>query len=218
MRDAACTSLLFSARELSNGFDETPNFATHCPFKGEASYWVKGEASYWALVLCNREIENVMWPYEIPYDEKPELAGFGAFVWDRSDQWFEEDEEIFVHPRDPYKRIDTVPSSRLVRVVIGGEIVAESTRAKFLFETSMPARYYIPKDDVRMTLLRQTDSQTRCPYKGIASYWSTVIGEERFENIAWSYADPVPECPRIKDLICFYNERVEAIHVDGLEV
>ena len=97
-------------------------------------------------------------------------------------------------------------------------MVAESIRAHFLFETNMSTRYYIPKDDVRMDLLRQTDSQTRCPYKGIASYWSTVIGGKTFEDIVWSYPDPVPECPRIKDLMCFFNERVGAIHVDGSEV
>ena len=96
--------------------------ATHCPFKGEASYW--------SLALGDREVENIMWSYEAPYDEKPELAGYGAFYWDRVDRWFEEDEEIFVHPRDPHKRIDTVPSSRPVRVVVGGEMVAETTRAQ----------------------------------------------------------------------------------------
>ena len=186
------------------------DYTTHCPFKGEASYWT--------LALCNREIENVMWSYETPYDDKPELVGYGAFYWERIDKWYEEDEEIFVHPRDPHKRVDTVPSSRLVRVALGGEVVAESNRAHYLFETNIPTRYYIPKDDVRMALMRQTDSQTRCPYKGIASYWSAVIGGETFEDIAWSYPDPVPECPRIKDLMCFYNERVGAIHVDGSEV
>ncbi len=184
--------------------------ATHCPFKGEASYWT--------LALGDREVENIMWSYEAPYNEKPELAGYGAFYWDRVDRWFEEDKEIFVHPRDPHKRIDTVPSSRQVRVVLGGETVADSTRAHFLFETDMPTRYYIPKDDVRMDLLSPTDSHTRCPYKGIASYWSAMIGGETFEDIVWSYPDPVPECPRIKDLMCFYNENVEAIHVDGSEI
>ncbi len=111
-----------------------------------------------------------------------------------------------------------MPSSRLVRVTLGGETVAVSTRAHFLFETNMPTRYYIPKDDVRMDLLSPTDNQTRCPYKGIASYWSAVIGGKTFEDTVWSYANPVPECPRIKDLMCFYNENVEAIHVDGSEV
>ena len=159
-----------------------------------------------------------MWTYEAPNDENPEFVGYGAFHWERVDQWYEEDEEIFVHPLDPHKRIDTIPSSRLVRVVLGGEIVAESTRTHFQFETNMPTRYYIPMNDVRMALMSQTDSQTRCPYKGIASYWSAELGEEKFEDIAWSYPDPVSDCPRIKNLMCFFNERVSAIHVDGLEV
>ncbi len=184
--------------------------ATHCPYKGEASYWT--------LKLGEREVENVMWSYERPYDEKPELAGYGAFYWDRVDHWYEEDEEIFVHARDPYKRIDTVPSSRPVRVVVGGETVAETTRAHFLFETNLPTRYYIPKDDVRIDLLRPTESHTRCPYKGIANYWSASIGGATIEDIVWSYPEPVPECPKIRDLMCFYNENVEAIYVDGEKV
>ncbi len=180
---------------------------TFCPFKGEASYWT--------AKLGHAEVENVMWSYERPFDEKPELAGHGAFYWDRVDHWYEEDEEIFVHARDPYKRIDAVPSSRPVRVVIGGETVAETTHAHFLFETGMPTRYYIPRDDVRMDLLGPTESRSGCPYKGIARYWSATIGGATFEDIAWSYPDPVPEGARIKDLMCFYNENVDAILVDG---
>ncbi len=183
---------------------------THCPFKGDASYWT--------LKLGDREVENLMWSYERPYDEKPELAGHAAFYWDRVDHWYEEDEEIFVHPRDPNKRIDTIASSRPVRIVVAGETVAETTRAHFLFETGMPTRYYIPADDVRMDLLTPTDSHTRCPYKGIASYWSVTAGGETHEDVVWSYPDPVPECPKVKDLMCFFNEHVEAVFVDEVEL
>ena len=183
--------------------------STHCPYKGDASYW--------SLAVGGRTVDDIMWSYETPFDEVPELAGIGAFYWGKVDAWYEEDEEIFVHARDPYKRIDAIPSSREVRVILGGEEVARTTRAHFLFETRLPVRYYIPKDDVRTDLLSPTESATRCPYKGEAVYWSADIGGETYEDIVWSYPDPIPECPKIRDLMCFYNENVDAILVDGAE-
>ena len=182
---------------------------THCPYKGDASYW--------SLAVGGRTVDDIMWSYETPFDEVPELAGIGAFYWGKVDRWYEEDEEIFVHARDPYKRVDAIPSTREVRVILGGEEVARTTRAHFLFETRLPVRYYIPREDVRTDVLTGTDSATRCPYKGEAIYWKAEIGGEIFEDIVWSYPDPIPECPRIRDLMCFYNENVDAILVDGVE-
>ncbi len=184
--------------------------STHCPYKGDASYR--------SLTLGGRNVDDILWSYETPFDEVPELAGLAAFYWRKVDRWYEEDEEIFVHARDPYKRIDAIPSSRKVRVVLGGETVAQTTKAHFLFETRLPVRYYIPREDVRMDLLAPTDSATRCPYKGEAVYWSAAIGGRSHEDIVWSYPDPIPECPKIRDLMCFYNENVDAIFVDGVEV
>ncbi|MFC1491666.1 DUF427 domain-containing protein [Nitrospinota bacterium] len=131
------------------------------------------------------------------------------------DAWYEEEEEIFVHPRDPYKRVDVLKSARHVRVVIGGKTVAESSRPHLLFETALPTRYYLPKEDVRMDLLDPSERTSACPYKGKAVYWSAKIDGEVFEDIAWSYPDPVPECPNIKGLVSFYNESVDEIFVDG---
>ena len=184
--------------------------STHCPYKGDASYW--------SLTLGGRAVDDILWSYETPFDEVPELAGLAAFYWKKVDRWYEEDEEIFVHARDPYKRIDAIPSSREVRVVLGGETVAQTAAAHFLFETRLPVRYYIPRQDVRMDLLAATDSATRCPYKGEAVYWSAAIGGRSHEDIVWSYPDPISECPKIRDLMCFYNENVDAIFVDGVEV
>src|SRR5689334_4904388 len=103
---------------------------TFCPYKGKASYWT--------IKIGNRVAENAVWGYADPYDEVPQLKEFVAFYWDRVDGWYEEDEEIFVHPRDPYKRVDVVNSSRHVRVIVGGEPVAETHHARFLFETRLP--------------------------------------------------------------------------------
>jgi uncharacterized protein (DUF427 family) len=102
--------------------------------------------------------------------------------------------------------------------VLGGETVAETTEARFLFETGHPVRYYIPSSDVRMDLMTESDTRTRCPYKGTASYYTAEAGGRRWPDIAWTYPDPIPECPKIKGLVCFYGENVDAIQVDGKEV
>jgi uncharacterized protein (DUF427 family) len=129
---------------------------------------------------------------------------FGAL-----DEWLEEDEVQFGHPRDPYHRIDALSTSRHVRVSIGGEPVAESERAVVLFETGLPPRWYLPREDVRAEL-EPSDHRTTCAYKGHASHFS-VAGEEA---IAWSYPEPEREVAPIKDRIAFYDERVE-LEVDG---
>jgi uncharacterized protein (DUF427 family) len=183
---------------------------TFCPYKGKASYRT--------VRVGDRVAENAVWGYPDPYDEVPALAGLVAFYWDRVDHWYEEDEEIFVHPRDPYKRVDVVASARPVRVVVGGETVAETRHAQFLFETRLPTRYYIPPEDVRMDLLVPSAKESRCPYKGKARYWSVKIGDEVYPDLVWSYPEPIAECPKITGQLCFFNEQVDAILVDGKEV
>jgi uncharacterized protein (DUF427 family) len=162
----------------------------------------------------NEVIENSAWGYETPPAERAALAGHLTFAWNKGLQWFEEDEEVFVHARDPYKRADTLRSSRHVKVVIDGETVAETRRATLLFETAIPTRYYIPAEDVRQELLVPSELTTRCPYKGIASYWSVRVGDTLKKNLIWVYREPIPEIPKIKGLLCFYNERVD-LYVDG---
>jgi uncharacterized protein (DUF427 family) len=130
------------------------------------------------------------------------------------DHWYEEEEEVFVHPRDPYHRVDVLASSRHIRVELAGQLVAESSRPHILFETGLPTRYYLPLADVRMELLEPTETHSRCPYKGLASYWTARVGEEVFADIVWCYPEPIPECPKVKDLLCFFNERAD-ITVDG---
>ena len=134
--------------------------------------------------------------------------------WAAMDAWFEEDEEVFTHARDPYTRVDILPSSRHVRVEIDGVMIAGSTKPTLLFETGLPVRYYLPKTDVRMDLLAPTDTATYCPYKGRAEYWSLVTGDVRREDVAWSYPTPLPESQKIAGLICFYPDRTHS-YVDG---
>jgi len=174
----------------------------------------KGTASFWSVKAGGRTAENAAWTFADGMAQWAEMGKYIAFDWAQMDAWFEEDDEVFVHPRDPYKRIDVMPSTRKVRIVVGGETVAESSRARFLFETGLPTRYYIPKDDVRFELLERTGTHSRCPYKGIASYWKVKVGQNTFPDIWWSYPEPIPECPKIADLLCFFNERVDAIYID----
>jgi uncharacterized protein (DUF427 family) len=144
-----------------------------------------------------------------------ELRGLIRLEWDAMDAWFEEDEEVFTHPRDPYTRIDILASSRHVRVEVDGMTIAESGSPRLLFETGLPVRYYLPKTHVRMDLLAPTDSVTHCPYKGQAGYWSVRGGENVREDLAWSYPAPLPEAQKIAGLVSFYNERVD-LYVDGV--
>ncbi|MGI5291824.1 DUF427 domain-containing protein [Nonomuraea polychroma] len=148
----------------------------------------------------------------LAYPESPleEIRGHVRFEWDAMDAWFEEDEQVYFHPRDPYTRVDILPSSRHVRVEVDGVTVADSRHARILFETGLPARYYLPKPDVRLDLLEHTDTVTHCPYKGTAEYWS-VNGKK---DLAWSYRTPLPESERVAGLIAFYNEKLD-IYVDG---
>jgi uncharacterized protein (DUF427 family) len=151
------------------------------------------------------------------YEDSPleELRDAIRFDWDAMDAWFEEDEQVFTHPRDPYTRVDILPSSRHVRVEVDGVTIADSAKPTLLFETGLPVRYYLPKTHVRMNLLTPTESVSHCPYKGQAEWWSLGAGDEVHADLAWSYRTPLPESQKIAGLIAFYNEKVD-LYVDGV--
>ena len=152
------------------------------------------------------------------YEQSPfeELRDTIRLDWHAMDAWFEEDEEVFTHARDPYTRVDILPSSRHVRVEVDGLTIAETTKPTLLFETGLPTRYYLPKTHVRMDLLTPTETATHCPYKGQAAYWSVRIGDELVPGVAWSYPTPLPESQKIAGLICFYPDKVD-LYVDGIK-
>ena len=122
---------------------------------------------------------------------------------------------MYVHPRDPYKRVDILASSRHVEVSVDGVKVADSQQPRILFETGLPPRYYLPMTDVRLDLLRRSRQETHCPYKGTAGYWDVVIGDTVHEGLAWEYRTPLPESQKIAGLIAFFDERVD-VTVDGV--
>ena len=176
----------------------------------------EGLARCWTVRTGDRAAEHAAWGYSDPPPRSTRLLrDHVAFEWAKMDAWFEEDDEVYVHARDPYKRVDVLHSSRHVRVVVAGALVAETRRPSLLFETGLPTRYYLPKTDVRMDLLVPTETETRCPYKGVASYYSVRAGAAVVEDVAWCYRHPIPECAKIENLVCFYNERVDALYVDG---
>jgi uncharacterized protein (DUF427 family) len=172
----------------------------------------RGEARYYSVRVGTRRVEDAAWTY--PESPIEDLRGTLRVEWDAMDGWFEEDEEVFVHPRSPYTRVDILASSRHVEVVVEGQGVADSHHPTLLFETGLPVRYYVPQVDVRRDLLVPSETKTACPYKGFARYWSVTTGDGVAEDVAWSYRTPLPESQKIAGLVCFYNERVDLV-VDG---
>ena len=177
----------------------------------------RGDAVVHDLIIAATDGETVLPRAARTFPDSPiiEIRDRVRIEFDALEQWFEEDTEVIIHPRSPYVRIDALSSSRSVKVSIDGTVVAESTRPTILFETGLPARYYLPADDVRMDLLTATDLTTGCPYKGHASYYSVTVDDTVHENLVWWYPDPLPESADVVDLLCFYNEKVQ-IEVDGV--
>ncbi len=167
---------------------------------------VDEDGGRWSVAAGGRRVPGAAWTD----DRFEELKGHVTFSWETLD-WYEEDEQVFCHARPPNHRVDALRGSRRVEVFINGQRVANSTRPVLLFETSLPTRYYLPVEDVRMDLLTASETVTRCPYKGVARYWS----HPDLADAAWSYPDPIPENPKIRDLVCFYDERVDVV-IDGV--
>ncbi len=208
VRETGLTPVYYFPRaDVDQSCLEATGHSTFCPFKGEAAYW--------SVRAGGKLAENAIWSYPEPFPEVEGLKDTLAFYWNRMDAWHEEEEEVFVHARDPFVRVDVLESSRSVAVMVDGEEVARSTRPRLLFETGLPVRYYLPREDVRMELLESSDTKSDCPYKGTASYYSLQTGKASHEDLVWFYPNPLPEVAKIKDLLCFFDENVEAVLVDG---
>lgn len=185
---------------------EDSSHRTHCPFKGDARYW--------SVRVGERLAENAVWRYPEPLAGAEWLRGHVALYWSSMDTWFDEDEEVTGHIRDPYHRVDVRPTSRHVVVSAAGGVIAESRRALLLSETGLPNRFYLPLSDIRGDLLEPSATHTHCPYKGKASYWTLRPGETGIEDAAWCYEQPLDGARRIAGHLCFLAEGVETA-VDG---
>jgi uncharacterized protein (DUF427 family) len=196
----------FPPEDVRSDLLEPSDRHTTCPKKGQASYH--------SIRAGDRFKPAAAWYYPEPLEAAAPLRDLVAFYWDRMDHWYEEDEEVFVHPRDPYHRVDVLPSTRRIRVSLDGELLAESDQAMALFESNLPIRWYLPREDVKAEL-EPSDTLTRCPYKGIARYHGVRLsGGETVADLIWYYDDPLPAVERIAGRVCFFNERVD-LEVDG---
>lgn len=182
---------------------------THCPFKGDASYW--------SLNVDGQVAENAAWAYLTPNDDASWLRGYLAVYFESADAWFDEDEEVTGHLRDPYHRVDVRSSSRHVRVIVNGQVVADSRRPKVLSETGLPNRYYLPRADVHAEVLRPSATHTTCPYKGVASYHSLEVKDQRYADAAWFYPAPFEDAAKAADHLCFAGDGID-VEVDGTSV
>ena len=183
------------------------------PRTGRSHYPPHGPVSAWYDVVADgRVIEHAAW-----VRDDPQISDRIVLSWQPGviDRWLEEDDEVIVHPRDPHARVEALASSRHVQASLGGTLLADSHSPVLLFETGLPTRYYLPREDVRLDVLVRTTNRSACPYKGFAEeYWS-LPGVDDGDNVAWSYAAPFPAVARIAGRIAFYNEIVD-ITVDGV--
>jgi uncharacterized protein (DUF427 family) len=174
---------------------ERTEHSTHCPFKGDASYW--------SVRVGDRVAENAVWTYEDPVDAAPWLRGLVSVYPERMDAWLDEDEEVTAL-RDPYHRVDARRSSRRIEVRAEGQVLARSERPVVVAETGVPLRFYLPREDVAADL-RPSDTTQTCPYKGRAAYWSL----DGIEDVAWSYDEPLESMLAARDKLCFDASKVE---------
>jgi uncharacterized protein (DUF427 family) len=215
--DSKRVLLAFEPRRLPVYYFPTSDVRMDLLRPSDFSNTSSGESSAtmrWTLESGGRTVTNVAWSYRQAEGAHVPLKDHIAFYWDKLDAWFEEDQEVYVHPRDPHKRVDVMPSSRHVKVVVEGEVIAETHRPHLLFETDLPTRYYIPPMDVRLDLLEKTETTSQCPYKGRAVYWSVRAAGKVHKDLVWSYPFPIPECTKIAQLMAFFNEKLD-IYVDG---
>jgi len=176
---------------------------------GEREPSGRGELAWRSLTIGDRVVPRAAWSYPSPAADF--LEGLIAFRWDALDEWFAEAEQLFGHPKDPYSRIDVLRTTRHVRVLLGGEVLADSRRAIALEETGHRTRYYLPREDVRMELLTPSGTTSHCPFKGDATYLSVAGAEDAF----WVYADPSEEdALPVAGLLAPWPGRVE-VRVDG---
>jgi uncharacterized protein (DUF427 family) len=102
--------------------------------------------------------------------------------------------------------ITITPASGHIEVTLDGETLAASDRAVVLNETGLQPRYYFPREDVRMDLLQPTSTESTCPFKGKASYWSVTAAGKVHDDLVWGYETPIPQAEGVAGFLCFWEE------------
>ncbi|MDQ6782210.1 MAG: DUF427 domain-containing protein [Actinomycetota bacterium] len=174
---------------------EPSTTSTHCPFKGDARYW--------NLRVGDVVVADAFWEYPDPLPEAPPLADLLAPDPDKLTSWWEEDEEVLGHPKDPFHRVDLRRSSRTVTVSFGKDAVASTSRPLAVDETGLPTQWYLPVADLDDALLTPTDTSTVCPYKGRAGYWTLRTPGGTSPDAAWGYEHPLEGMERLAGHVCF---------------
>jgi uncharacterized protein (DUF427 family) len=180
---------------------------------GTESHPRLGEAEVLTVKTPSATAERAARRY--PASPASQLNNAVRFDWGAMSEWLEEDEPVYTHPRDPHTRVDILASSRHVRIEVDGVTLADSRSPRILFETGLPPRYYLPLTDIKTGMLRPSTTQTHCPYKGTASYWSVDTGKSLHEDIVWMYRSPLPESQKVAGLAAFYDEKVD-VFVDDV--
>ena len=148
----------------------------------------------------------------VPTQPERDAPGYVTVAWDAVDAWFEEEEQVFGHPRNPYHRVDCLRSERQLRVEAAGTTLVDTTDTLAVYETALEPRLYVEPRFVRMDLLRPSATETYCPYKGTATYWTARIGDVVLEDVAWSYEDPLPESLPLQHFLSFDDSKVTVVH------
>lgn len=189
----------FPEADLRSDLLEPSELSTHCPFKGDASYWsIRAGESF---------AEDAVWTYREPIEESSWLKGLVSVYPEKMDVWLEEDEELLGHLRDPYHRVDARPSSRKIEIRRGDQVIARTDTPVAVFETGLPPRWYLQPEDLLVDL-EPSKTTAICPYKGEATYFSTTSEAGEIEDVAWTYAEPLEGVHIIEGLISFLHDEL----------
>ncbi len=186
--------------DIRGEFLEPVETVSFCPWKGTARYW--------DVVVGERRSANAVWSYPDEYENALDLRQYAAFYWNRVDEWYEEDERVTVHPRDPYVRVDVLRSSRHVTASIDDTVLADSRDTRILFETGQPPRFFFPRIGVATGELTGSDTDTASPYLGTARHLAYRTGDGELRDVAWFYVEPTPEAAGLMELVTFDPELV----------
>ncbi len=195
----------FPIEDVKTELFEDGQLVTHSPYKGNARHY--------SLKDSDGKYDDIMWHYDKPVEGCPDISNHVSFYWHEVDRWFEEDEEVFVHVRDPFRRVDCLPTSRRVTATLNKTTLADTGRAILLFETGLPTRPYLPLEDCKTEHLEPSDLRTMCPYKGEAQYYHIRMGDTFVKNAVWYYPDPVHEAARIRGMLSFGLEFIDSLRV-----
>lgn len=198
--------LYFPREDVEMRYLERSDHRTESPHKGTAGYW--------SVRVGDRIAADAACSYERPAASATPLSDYVAFEYAAMDAWYQENDRVYAHPRDPYHRFDVHNTSRHVIVRHGGSVIAESRRPRILFETGVVPRYYLPPQDVRVELLERSETISQCPYKGDGQHWNLTVGEHTVQDAAWTLPDPLGEADVLVGFFCFYPTKVE-VEVDG---